>query len=305
MSSKPPVFRDQALQDEFDKNGFVKFRMFNEVQIDRIRDFYLQTQAEHETIIDRKKFHATNETDNAKLIADSDQLIREVMMEEVDKHFMNYQIIAANYLVKQSDQESELGPHQDLRFVDEGRFYSFNIWVATEPTHKANGGLRFIKGSHLWHDTIRALPSYPWKYKTVSGELFDKLTDVDTEVGECVVLNHACIHSSYPNLSGRRRIAAIMAMIPEEAEIRHYFLPDGDPKNEVEEYAMALQDFVTLKVGQRPESARLIKKFKYDFSSVGPDYFQAVTGPKMEEKGNHNLYAQFKQRLSALFGVTG
>jgi ectoine hydroxylase-related dioxygenase (phytanoyl-CoA dioxygenase family) len=302
MSTKATIFRDQQLQDEFDKNGFVKFRMFSEEQIGRIRDYYMQTQEAHETIADQRKFHATNETNNPELISSSDNMIRKIMMEEVDKHFIDYKIIAANYLVKQSDQQSELGPHQDLRFVDETRFYSFNIWVATEPTRKENGGLRFVAGSHLWHDTVRTLPSYPWKYKTVFDDLLSMLTDVTTEVGDVVILNHACIHASYPNLSGRIRIAAIMAMIPQEAEITHYFLPEGDPQNEVEEYVMTLQDFVYLKVGQRPENARLNKKFIYDFSPVDAAYLRKEKGVE-ESQENHNLYEQFKQRLSAIFGI--
>jgi ectoine hydroxylase-related dioxygenase (phytanoyl-CoA dioxygenase family) len=298
---KPAVFKDANLQKEFDENGFVKFRMFNESQIRRIHDFYIQTQEEHETIIDSKKFHATNETDNAKLIAESDRFIKDVMMEEVDKHFKDYKVIAANYLVKQSDQQSELGPHQDLRFVDESRFYSFNIWIATEATNKGNGCLRFVKGSHRWDDTIRTMPSYPWRYRDLYDVLPNYLTDVETEVGECIILNHACIHGSYPNLSGQRRIAAIMAMIPQEAEIRHYFLPEADPDREVEEYAMTLDDFITLKVGHRPENARLIRKFRYDFSAVDRKYFnQKVGAPKNKD----SRYEQIKQKLSTLFRVS-
>jgi hypothetical protein len=303
MFTKPQIFRDIDLQHGFDANGFVKFRMFNEDQIRRIQQFYLDHQAEHETIIDKKKFHATNETSNAELISKADQFIKEVMLEEVDKHFYNYKTIAANYLVKQVAQESELGPHQDLRFVDESKYYSLNIWVATEPTNKKNGGLRFIKGSHLWADTIRALPSYPWKYRDVAPQLPGYLTDVETEVGDCVILNHACIHSSYPNLSGKIRVAAIMAIIPEGADIRHYFLPDSNPKNEVEEYSMTLHDFVNLKVGQPPQSAQLIRKFHYDFSPMEAELFYQRAGQPKKETNTISRYEQFKKRLSTLFRV--
>ncbi len=301
---KPKIFKDDALQKKFDEDGFVKFRMFSEAQIKRIHNFYLQTQEAHETIIASKKFHATNETNNAKLIADSDTFIKEVMMEEVDKHFIDYKVIAANYLIKQPAQESELGPHQDLRFVDEEKFYSLNIWVATESTNKQNGCLRFVKGSHLWAETVRTLPSYPWKYNDVYQELFNYFTDIETTIGECVILNHACIHSSYPNLSGKIRVAAIMALIPSKAEIRHYYLPDGNPDNAVEEYAMTLQDFITLKVGHRPENATLLRQFNYDFSPMRKAAFYSIVGePKTLIPKTENLYEQFRRKLSTLFGV--
>lgn len=271
--SKPRVFRDEQLQKEFDDNGFVKFRLLTDEQVQHLNDFYFKTQAEHETIIDKKKFHATNETDNAQLIATADAFIKNIMLDEIAKHFFHYKVIAANYLIKQSSELSELRPHQDLRFVDEEQFYSLNIWVATEATNKTNGCLRFLKGSHRFYDTIRPLPTYPWKYREVESVVLEHITDVPTEVGECVVLNHACIHASYPNLSGRQRVAAIVALVPEQAEIVHYFLPDGNPQNEVEEYAMTLHDFVNLKGGQRPQHAPLVRKFKYDFNSVSLEAF--------------------------------
>jgi len=76
--SKPKVFRDEKLQNEFDENGFVKFRMFSPLQVTRLHDFYLQTQQQHETVIDKRKFHATNDTDNATLINSADSFIKEV-----------------------------------------------------------------------------------------------------------------------------------------------------------------------------------------------------------------------------------
>ena len=300
---KPRVFKNEQLQNEFDKNGFVKFRMFSAGQVKRLADYYEQTKSEHETIIDKRKFHATNETDNAALIAGADQLIKQVMMEEVDKHFFNYKTIAANYLVKQASEQSVLGPHQDLRFVDEEKFYSFNLWVATQPTTKANGCLRFLKGSHLFYNTIRPLPTYPWKYRSVEKLIEENFTDVTTEVGDCVVLNHACIHASYPNLTNSIRVAAILAMVPQQAEIVHYFLPDGNPENEVEEYAMTLQDFVNLKGGQRPQHAPLVRKFKYDFGAVSEQEFSKKLGLELSE--NKTLMNYAKQKLSALFRVAG
>jgi hypothetical protein len=272
--SKPKVFRDENLQNEFDINGFVKFHLLSKDQIRRLHDFYLENQEQHETVIDKKKFHATNDTDNAELIAAAGDFIKSVMFEEIDKHFFNYKTIGASYLLKQSDDASELGPHQDLRFVDEDKFYSFNIWVATEATNKNNGCLRFLKGSHRIKDTVRPLPMYPWRYDSVASIIPSYFTDVPTEAGECIILNHACIHASYPNLSGHTRIAAIVAMIPHQADIVHYFLPDGNPKNKVEKYSMTLEDFIHLKGGNRPEHAELLEAFDYDFSPIGTAAFK-------------------------------
>jgi len=308
MIAKPRVFKNEQLQNEFDENGFVKFHFLSPEQVKRLHDFYMETQMQHEaSVVNRKKFHATNDTDNAQLIADADSFIKEVMGEEINKHFYNYKTIAANYLLKQSSPESILNPHQDLRFVDEEKFYSFNIWVATEPTDKTNGCLRFLKGSHLLHNTIRPLPTYPWIYDNVSALIPVYFTDVPTEVGECIVLNHACIHGSYPNLSGHVRIAAILAMIPEEADICHYFLPEGNPENRVEKYAMSLDDFVNLKGGQRPEKAELVEVFKHEFTPADATaFFKWVQQMNPDKKRNSNYgYEFFRDKLSAFFRNAG
>jgi hypothetical protein len=304
--AKPRIFLNDQLQKEFDENGFVKFSMFSKEQVEKLHNFYLKTQIQHETVIDKKKFHATNDTDNAGLIASADEFIKQVMFEEIDNHFCNYKTIAANYLLKQNSVESDLLPHQDLRFVDEEKFYSFNIWVATKPTNKTNGCLRFLKGSHRIQDTIRPLPSYPWKYQSVISLIPKYFTDVTTEIGDCVVLNHACIHGSYPNLSGHTRIAAILAMIPKEAEIFHYFLPEGNPNNKVEKYAMTLDDFINLKVGHRPEHAPLLESFNYDFSEIEEASFINWVNnnfPDQKKLNNKNGYALIKDKLCSLFGV--
>ena len=297
--SKPKVFRDEKLQQEFDENGFVRFKMFSEEQIARLHRFYMETQIQHETVADTKKFHATNDTDNAELIAKADHFIKQVMFEEIDKHFLNYKTISASYLLKQPAEASELGPHQDLRFVDEENFYSFNIWVATEATNKHNGCLRFLKGSHLLHDTIRTLPTYPWKYRDVAAIIPSYFTDVPTEPGDCIVLNHACIHASYPNLSGTTRIAAIVAVIPDGAEIVHYYLPDGNPQNKVEKYEMTLNDFINLKGGQRPGEAKLIDTFDYDFAAMDTRVFMewAESSIPVDEKSKNTEPVRVKNKL--------
>ena len=301
--NKPQIFRDEKLQRAFDEDGFVKFPMFSPEQVGRLRNYYLQTKNEHETIIENKKFHATNDTDNSTLIASADSIIREVMFEEVDKHFFNYQTIAANYLIKQPHEDSELPPHQDLLFVDEDRFYSCNIWVATEDTTKENGCLRFLKGSHRWISTVRPLGTYPWIYRDVIDKIPQYLTDVPTQIGDVVILNHACIHGSYPNLSGRTRIAAILGLIPQGAEIYHYFLQDGNDENPVELYAMTWDDFVNLRKGHRPEGARLIKSFKADFSPVSDSLFYQWLGVKSPDQPvqSNNVYESIKRKISAIF----
>ena len=96
-------------------------------------------------------------------------------------------------------------------------------------------------------------------------------------------------------------------MIPKEADIYHYFLPDGNPENEVEKYAMTLGDFISLKVGYRPENALLIDKFKYDFSPINTSQFKVWINQNMsnEKTRMDKRYKFIRSRLSALVKSIG
>ncbi|MDB5282352.1 MAG: hypothetical protein JWO06_1427 [Bacteroidota bacterium] len=273
LLSTPPLMKDERLQLEFERNGFVKFRFLEPNQLEELKQLYESTKSEHEVIADEKKFHATSQTDNTELVIAVDKKVREVMKEQIEKHFVNYQILTANFIVKQCGPASELKAHQDWTMVDESRFFTFNIWVALQATNRLNGGLRFLKGGHKIIPTLRISPYTPSVFSGVTDIIEDNLVDVFTEPGECVLLNHGSIHASYPNLLPEPRVAVVLGISHHDAELYHYYLPPGQSTDKIEKYLMTARAIMELKSDQRPQLGKFLGYVSHDYQKVHREEF--------------------------------
>jgi hypothetical protein len=87
--------------------------------------------------------------------------------------------------------------HQDWTIVDETKYIALNIWTPLQETNEANGTLEVIKGSHHWHNTLRA-PTLPFYFNGFQQQLKEKLIAIATLPTEAIVLNQAIIHYSSP-----------------------------------------------------------------------------------------------------------
>lgn len=281
-----PVFKDSKLQTKFDEDGFVKLRLLDESAIKRLRDFYSTVQAEHEASINEESLYSSVETGNRDILVATDKLVKEIIMDEVEKHFINYQTIISNYLVKNSGDKSELYPHQDLLFVDESKGCSFNIWMPLQKTDTKSGGLRVLKGSHKIQPTLRVSPFYPWPFKHLSTTLRGLSTDIATEPGECVILNHAVIHGSSENLTGQPRVAVMLGMCTKGCDIYYHYMPEGNPANRIEKYLMEPDMYYDLQTNGKPNRGKLVEYISYNFEPVKMETFK-----KWVKKDNHfNLW---------------
>lgn len=259
-----PVFKDNKLQVQFEEDGYVKLSLFSKQQITRLREFYVPLQQKHEAAIREQSLYSSVETGDANLLRQVDREVKAVVMEQVEKVFQNYQTLISNYLIKANGDQSELFPHQDLTFVDEPEQCSFNLWIPLQKTDKHSGQLRVLKGSHCIQSTLRVVPSYPWPFQNFSSTLRGLLTPIDTEPGDCVVLNHSVIHGSSTNLTGQPRVAVILGMCSAPAPLYYYYLPNGD-STRIEKYLMTAEDYYHFMPDGRPVHAKLIDTISYTF----------------------------------------
>jgi len=270
-----PVLKNPKLQKQFDEDGFVKLKLLDERDIKRLRDFYTTVQAEHEASINDPCLYSSVETGNREILVETDRLVKEILMDKVEKHFINYQTIISNFLVKNSGDKSELHPHQDLLFVDESKGCSFNIWTPLQKTDTKSGGLRVLKGSHKIQPTLRVSPFYPWPFRHINGTLRALCTDIQTEVGESVILNHAVIHGSSENLTGQPRVAVMLGLCTSGCDIYYHYLPDGNPANRIEKYLMEPDMYYDLQLNGKPGRGKLVEYITYNFEPVTIDTFKS------------------------------
>lgn len=269
-----PIFKDEKLQAAFESDGYVKLKLFTPAQIQVLRDYYEGVRAEHEAAMQTESLYSSVETGNADLLIALDQLVKTTIMDQVQAVFQNYQVLISNYLIKNSGDNSELMPHQDLTFVDEPSECSFNLWIPLQKTDANSGQLRVLKGSHKIKKTLRVVPEYPRPFVHLQDTIRSLFTDIVTDIGECVVLNHAVLHGSAPNHTGSPRVAVILGMCSGPADIYYYYMPQGD-STRIEKYKMAPEDYYYFKADGRPARARQVDTIAHTFEPASVDSFKS------------------------------
>ncbi len=268
-----PVFKNAELQEQFSQNGFVKLRLLSAEKARELRDFYLTTAAEHNVV--KTAYHTTSHTGNKELIRNVNLKLRDLMIEAVSEHLQNFKPFICNFIVKEPGDDSTLLFHQDWCFVDENKYMSLNAWVALEDVNEKNGRMKFVPGSHKWLKTMRPAPTYPWAYDEVKNELDAYAQTFNALAGEGFIFSHATVHASEPNLSAQPRVAGVLGLYSEEAQLNYYFL-DPEKSNTVEVYKMNYEDFYDIKHMQRPDSSK--------FSGTLPASFPQMTKAELKQK---------------------
>lgn len=260
-----PVFKNKACQKAFDQNGFVRWPLLNEKQVQLLVDGYAGVAQKHRDI--PIPFVSTSHSNDADLIRQVNDLILSVTEKEIEKHLEDYTILFSNFLLKKAAENSASDPHQDVTLVDEKRFLSFSIWIALTDTTPQNGCLRMLSGSHKLPNGIRPNPSYPWRYRAVIPRLQKKMIDCPMKKGEAMLFAHSTIHGSTANQTTGERLAAVIALYPREAETFHYHLSDYNQPL-VQQYAMDREAFIAYVKGAPPALGQLVGQQHYDNRAI-------------------------------------
>lgn len=215
---KQSIFKNPLLQEEFDRNGFVKFKLFQPETIERLKEVMLDYCSE-----DPKSFFSSSYLEDFQIKKEGSDRITSLIENEAQEAFENFRLIGAAFLIKGSGEHSEMPMHQDWTIVDEQKFYAVNVWIPLTNTNEENGTLELLAGSHNWNKAIRA-PTLPMSFQGFEDMIKPKLTIVDAEIGEVVVLNQATIHYSKRNRTSEIRPAITCGLMSKGAPlIFHYW----------------------------------------------------------------------------------
>lgn len=210
---KEAIFKNTEFQEAFDRDGYVKLRLFSEETITK-----LQTLLKHYGDEDPKAFFSSSYLEDFDLKKEISDQIVDSIHEEVHMACDNIRLIGAAFLIKGSGERSEMPMHQDWTIVDEEQFYACNIWIPLVKTTVENGTLELLDGSHRWNKALRA-PTLPMAFKGFEEMIKPKLTVINAEPGEAVILNQATIHYSKPNKTNAIRPAITSGLISAKAPL--------------------------------------------------------------------------------------
>lgn len=268
-----PVFKDPKLQEQFEREGYLKLKLFSPDQIGKLRAHYDTVRPQHEAVIQFRSLYSSVETGSPELLIALDKLVKETIMGKVESIFQNYQVLISSYLVKESGDDTELMPHQDLSFVNEPDQCSFNLWIPLQKTDSKSGQLRVLKGSQRIKKTLRVVPEYPRPFVQFQDIIRQLFTDVETEIGECVAINHSVLHGSTVNLTGQPRVAVILGMCSAPADVYYFYMPYGD-NTKIEKYKMTTEDYYHFKPDGRPAYAKLTEIISHTFEHTSIQDFK-------------------------------
>jgi len=236
MTRVPSIFKDPALQQQFEEDGFVKIDLLTEAEVRLLRELFHS----HYPVAPAGFHSSSNRNDYEAKKKISDDLVQ-IIAPALEKVFTNYACFGSTFLTKEGGSKGELYMHQDWTIVDETKHLSLNVWSPLQDTNEENGTIEVVPGSHKWHDVLRA-PSLPFYYSDYQQEMKKKLLLIPTKATEAVVLNHAVIHYSKPNKSSEIRLAVTTGLKTKDAPMLFYYW-DKDKPNEIEQFNME-EDFL-------------------------------------------------------------
>lgn len=229
MSIVPPIFRDAIRQKKFEEDGFVKVTLLTADDVNRLLQLF-HSYFPNPSV----DFFSSSYENDYRRKKEISEAIGKIILPNLEKVFINHTWFGSAFLSKGNGPRSEMPMHQDWTIVDETQFIALNIWTPLQDTDENNGTLEVIKGSHRWHQTLRA-PTLPFYFNGFQQQLKEKLTVVPALATEAIVLNQAVIHASKQNKTSDTRIAITTGIKTSTAPmIFHYW--DKDKPDGIEQF---------------------------------------------------------------------
>jgi hypothetical protein len=226
------TFLNQAYQSEFDNKGVLIIKNYlNQDDLENLYKVYEELESKQ---VDN--FFVSNWNKN-KNISKIHFKIYKILSQNVNNYLLNYKPVLGGFAVKKQtkDNLSEMGIHQDWSFVNEEKYTPLSIWVPLCDVNIVNGCMSFSEGSHKVFKNIRGF-NIKSQIDFVQEQIKNSLTDYAIKAGDAIVLNSRIAHYSRPNNSNSDRIAAMLAMVPAEATLKHYARKKDNPFNLILEY---------------------------------------------------------------------
>lgn len=300
------VFRDPALHETFQKDGFVVVDLLNEEELGVMREIYFKYHPEAEPGF----FTTTFNQDPAHRRAVSADILS-VVRRRTEEFFQDHKIYFCSFITKAPGPKSELILHQDMSLVDESRFNGINIWCPLVDLNAENGAIQVLPRSHRIYPTYRgsALPDI---YDGVEAEVKARMESLFLRAGQAVIFDQSIMHYSPPNLSEQVRPVINTFVTHRDARIIVSWTHPEEMPGEVErflqeeDFMMNFQNFGH-DIFQRPGIGESLGKTPYEFPKVTKEMLDELYGPLPEreavtETGTEMQPGPFKRLLARLFG---
>ena len=247
------IFKDRALQKEFERKGYVEMPLLDGKEISLLYNIFLQHENEY-----NQPFHTSHFSNEESYKRDVNDTIIKVVFPKLTGVLNNCVPILGNLMVKQGASDYFMPLHADWTYVNEEEYRSIAVWIPLVDTNEINGCLGVIEGTHKISNKIRGAQIHQTGYIRDKEWVKKHGKLLPTTAGHAIIYDHALMHYSPPNTTPNARPALNLSVVPAEAGIIHYCIPDGT--SEIEVYSVDNSDFfLSYNNGQRPRINSLIK----------------------------------------------
>jgi hypothetical protein len=275
------VFRDAAMQEEFEKNGFVIVDFYTSEEVEEVKALYHKLHPK-----DEEGFFPSTFSKDKNYRETTDSELRRIGDRRFNELLMDFQVINGSFIVKSPGQDSYLHVHQDMTLVDESEFTGINIWTTTVDLTDSNGVLYALPGSHRFYPSYRGHTLRGF-YDGIQEEIKDYMTAYYLRAGQAVIFDQSIIHFSPPNLGDQIRIVSNVYFTHKEARflICYHKKNDSEWMNRVELFEQDMS-FMTnyeqfgANIYDRPRMGKSLGLVHYDFPELTIDELESRFGKR-------------------------
>jgi hypothetical protein len=210
------VFKDNALNNLLNKQGYVIVPFLSSEEVELLREFFDNSEKAHQ---EHFTTFASNSKSYRRLV---DEAIKNVFARSFCSYFQEYEPFWGNFFTKPTKSPA-MPLHADLQYVNEPQFISLNIWTPLVDTNIHNGAFGVVPFSHKALNQIRgtnitdAYRKNAKEIETAHGKI------LELKAGEAVIYDHRLLHYSLPNVTDFGRLSATMVVVPKGVPLLHYF----------------------------------------------------------------------------------
>ncbi len=277
------VFKDEALQNEFEEIGYVRIPFYNQEEIKELKNlFYRFNKKENVT-----GFYPSTFSSDLEYRSIADKEIRRIGSRSINRVLMDHKVVCGSFIVKGPDKDSGMSVHQDMTLVDESEFTGVNMWCPLLDLTENNGPIMVLDKSNRIYPSYRG-SSIPTIYKNVHEDILKLMKPVYLKAGEAAFFDQSIIHYSPPNFSDEPRIATNTYFSHKDARfVIAYHNPEQPDKIELfqqDDSFMTNYEQFGNNITNRPNIGKRLGFFDYDFPQITREDLSRLYGLKIDAK---------------------
>lgn len=284
--------KDENIKRQLESRGYAVVDLIPEQKVDALLENYRQDRPS----VQSSGFHSTMFVNNADYRKRTDAFLKTNLQSALGKWFSEFEILFANYIVKEPRSESAVGIHQDWAFVDEDKYTSYNVWFPLVDTDTNNGCLWVLPGSH----TLGCQPRYsPSDFSVDSSVIEEYAIPVHLKAGQAVIYHSGLIHYSTDNRSENIRPAVGLVCIPAGVQPLHFFR-EG---NIIEKFHVDSEFYTKHTVDGRPNGYEAVEMMAWNSEYTKPinrHDIETAIAASMNEVGKY--YDDWHERYADVYG---